>query len=245
MPTGYTYASFGTILAKMLAVNPGTTLTTNNTDLLNASIDYAELRIYRELDLLATQTESDSPALTPGTRTLAMPGGMIIVNDISVITPANTSSATGTVNPMQRTSPSFINYFWPTNSTQAQPQYWSLSTDNNQNVLITLAPTPDQAYQLHYVGVVRPASLYTQTSGTYLSLNLPDLFLAAAMVWATGGIQANFGAQADDPKAAMSWEQQYQTLKAGADVEALRQKSWGMTWTPYSPSPGSDQSRTG
>jgi hypothetical protein len=241
MVAGLTYSAYGTLLAKMLAVNPATTLTADNTDLLNAMIDYAELRILRELDFLGTQTEVDSSDLTPGTRTMAVPGSLIIVNDIQVVTPASTAAAAGTLVPLQRTSLSFLNYFWPSAATQDVPQFWTLS----DNTTIVLGPTPDAAYRLHCVGVVRPQSLYQATSGTYISLNLPDVLVAASMVWGSGGILQNFGAQADDPKMAQSWETQYQTLKAGVDVEALRQKAWSVGWQPYSPSPGAEQSRTG
>ena len=50
------------------------------------------------------------------------------------------------------------------------------------------------------------------------------------MVFASG-YQKNFGSQSDDPKMAMSWEDQYQKLMASANAEELRKKWAGPGWT--------------
>ncbi len=227
-------------MAKILAINPAATLTTDNTNLLNAMIDYAELRIYRELDFLATQTAADTSDLTAGTRTIAIPGNIIIVNSATLITPASTAAAAGSRNPMQRVSMEFMNYFWPSTATQGVPIFYA----TQDNVTLTLAPTPDAAYRVNCVGVYRPDPLYTDTSGTFITDNLPDLFVAASCVWGFGAIKQNFGASADDPQSAQSWENQYQMLKQGVNMETLRQKAWMAGWQPFSPSPEAAQSRT-
>ncbi len=235
-----TYTEYGTLMAKLLAVNPSTTLTTTNPELLKAMIDYAELRIYRELDFLYTQKDADTSDLTVGTRSIAIPGSIIIVNSASLITPASTVADSGTRNPMQRVSVEFMNFVWATVATTGVPLYYALK----DNSTIILAPTPDDTYKVNCVGVYRPDPLYTDTNGTFISDNLPDLFVAASCVWGFGGINQNFGAMSDDPKSAMSWEATYQGLKQGVDMETLRQKAWMMSWQPFSPSPAAQQSRT-
>lgn len=237
----YTYTTYGTTMAKLLAINPSSTLTTDNVELLNAMIDYAELRIYRELDFLKTQKEADTGNMTPGNREIAIPGSILIVNSLYCITPANTAAAAGARNPMQRTSMEFLNFFWPTTATQGQPSMWALKDDQT----IVVAPTPDAAYRLNGVGVFRPNPLYTDVGGTFLTTYVPDLFIAASMIFGMGGINANYGAQADDPQSAQSWENQYQLLKSGVSLETLRQKAWGASWQPFSPAPEAATSRTG
>lgn len=227
-------------MAKLLAINPSTTLTTTNVDLLNAMIDYSELRIYRELDFLYAQEEQDTANMTPGTRTIAVPTGIIIVNSASLISPANTAAAAGTRNPMQRVSMEFLNFMWPSTITQGVPQFFALK----DNVTIVTAPTPDAAYKINCMGVFRPDPLYTDTTGTFITDNLPDLFVAASCVFGFGGINQNFGAMSDDPQSAQSWENQYQLLKSGVQMETLRQKAWATQWQAFSPAPEAPQSRT-
>jgi hypothetical protein len=45
------------------------------------------------------------------------------------------------------------------------------------------------------------------------------------------GYKQNFGAQSDDPRSAVSWEQQYEKLMASASGEELRKKFSGMGWS--------------
>ncbi len=235
-----TYAEYGDLMAKLLAINPSTTLTVDNVNLLNAMIDYGELRIYRELDFLYAQTEADTADLTAGVRTIAVPGSLIIVNSAWLVTPASTPAALGTRNPMQRGSAELQNFFWPSTSLLGTPTQWAM-LDNDT---IIVAPSPDQGFRVNCVGVFRPDPLYVDTNGTFITDNLPDLFVQASLVFGHGSILQNFGAKSDDPQATQSAENQYQTLKAGVSLETLRQKAWMQSWQPFSPSPEAAQSRT-
>jgi hypothetical protein len=227
-------------MAQLLAINPSSTLTTTNIPLLNAMIDYAELRIYRELDFLNTQKDSDTSDLTIGTRTITIPGNIFIVNSAYIVTPASTASNAGTRIPLSRVSLEFLNFIWNTTATKGVPTYFALENDTT----IVVAPTPDDTYRINCVGVYRPFPLYTSTGGTFITDNLSDLFVAASCVWGFGGINQNFGSAADDPQSAQSWENQYQQIKNGVQIEALRQKAWMNSWQPFSPSPTASQSRT-
>lgn len=235
-----TYASYVTTMAGILSIQPETVLTTDNPELLEAMIAYAELRIYRELDLLHTVTEAQTSDLTPGTRSVAVPGNIFIVNSASLITPASTAAAAGTRVPLQRVSVEFMNFAWPTAATTGVPSFYALQDEDD----IILAPTPAAAYRLAVVGIFRPAPLSSGNTSTFLTDNMPDLFVAASAIWGFGAINADFGAQSENPQSAQSWEAQYQALKAGVDGETLRQKAWGTQWQPWSPSPAARESRT-
>lgn len=231
------YTTYGTSLASILSIVPSTTLT--DSELFTRTIEYAELRIYRELDFLYTVTEGTRD-LVAGTRTAVIPSTIIIANAAWVITPAATLPAAGTRNPLQRVSMEFLNFVWPNTATTGVPSYFAMQ----DNTTMVFAPTPDAAYKAAVLGIYRPAPLSATNTTTFLTDNLPDLFLAASCVFAVGAISGNYGASADDPKSAMSWEAQYQALKAGVDMENLRAKAWATEWLPFSPSPMAKESRT-
>jgi hypothetical protein len=99
-----------------------------------------------------------------------------------------------------------------------------------------LGPSPDSAYSVEVYGTFRPTPLSQQNPNTFLTTYLYDLFMAASMVFISGWMR-NFGSQASDPQMGMSWETQYGTLKASANLEELRKKSWSDSWTSMSPTP--------
>src|SRR5215472_9926206 len=86
---------------------------TNFNNILPRAIEQAEQRIYRELDLITTTT-AQTATLSSGVRNVAIPGGIIIVYDLNIITPAATAPDAGTRNPVQRVSLSFLNAAAPT-----------------------------------------------------------------------------------------------------------------------------------
>jgi hypothetical protein len=89
---------------------------------------------------------------------------------------------------------------------------------------------------------VRPSPLSFTNQTTFLSTYMPDLFLAASMVWGFG-YQRDFGGQADDPATAQSWEHQYESLRIGIDVEEMRKKSASVSWSSYHPTPTANTQR--
>lgn len=213
-----------------LLVIPQDNIDQNFENMIPRGIEYAELRIYRELDFLTTNTAATT-ALVSGNRNVAMPGSIIILDDVNVVTPSSqTSPDAGTRNPLERVSLDFLNAVWSNGATTGLPKVYALLTDTT----IKLGPVPDAAYTIECIGNIRPTPLSPTNLTTWLATNLPDLFLAAQMVW-WSGYQRNFGAQADDPQAAQSWEKTYQDLKMGAAVEEWRRKSQAPNWSPYSP----------
>ena len=93
-----------------------------------------------------------------------------------------------------------------------------------------------------FIGTQRPDPLSTDNPNTFISDNLPNIFVAASMIFGAGYLQ-NFGQASDNPQLAQSWEGQYQNLKAGVSIEELRRKAQSVQWTPYMPTPVANVSR--
>lgn len=212
------------------------------TDLPNI-IDDAELRIYRDLDLLDTSVRDYSAAMTAGNRNFSLPstnGTFVVTDEINVITPAGTSNPdNGTRNSLTPTSEEMLNALWPGVAGSTVPAYFAMV---NQGLII-VGPWPASAYQVEVVGTIRPAPLSATNVTTILSWYWPDLLLAASMV-RVAGYQKNYGQGVDDPKQAITWNSHYETLKASADVEEMRKKFTGPGWSSREPAPLATPPRT-
>lgn len=235
----YTYATYSAALAELMV----TTETSADFVAIRPSIiDYAEQRIYRELDLLSTVVRDSSSALTSGVRSFNLPtsiGTFVTVAGVSLILPSGTAAATGTRVPLTPVSRETLDFLWPASTmVTAQPQMFAMVTQAQ----IIIGPTPDESYIVEVTGTQRPAALSVTNTTTFLSQYLPDLFIAASMVFASGYMR-NFGSQGDDPKMSVSWEQQYQTLKMSAMVEELRKKFMSTSWSSQSPAPTANPAR--
>jgi hypothetical protein len=222
-------------------------------------IEYAELRIYRQFDFLATRNVDISQRTTAAIRSVPIPSAMLIVDGVSLILPANTASpSSGQRVPLLRTSRGFLDLIWPIEAQTQTPAAWqtyyaiygeqeSSPADPSEPTpipsSILIAPTPDDVYTAEFTGVVRPAPLSPDNSATVLTALVPDLFLCATLIWGFGW-QRDFGAQSSDPAAAMSWEAQYKVLAEGIDSEELRKKSASVGWSSQIPTPLANMSRT-
>lgn len=231
-----TYAQYVTLMKTMLVIDSETN--TNFVAVLPSMIAYAENRIYGELDLISTIGEGQV-AVVPGTRSVTPAASVFIVQSAYIVTPAGAAADAGKRNPLQRVSLEFLNFVWPSAASTGLPTYYAMKT----NTSALLAPTPDAAYIFGALGPIRPAALAVGNPTTFLTLNLDTLFVAASMVFGAGW-QRDFGSQADDPKLAISWEAQYQTLKAIAMSDELRRKAQSFSWQPFSPAPQAKESRT-
>ena len=239
--SGYTYSNFCSAVGDLLIV-PITSPTTaspssdpNFNTILPRAIEYAEQRMYRELDLMQTFTSAQVPT-TANVRSINVPASMIVLNSLYVITPAGASKDdVGAVrNVVLRTSIDGLNFIWPSGQSTAGtgviPKYFATQTD----VAIAMAPAPDGVYNVEFYGTFRPTPLSASNTTTTLTTYLPDVFLACSMIFFSG-YQRDYGAMSDDPKMAQSWETQYQTLKASATEEIARAKSQSSLWAPFSP----------
>lgn len=230
----FDYTTYVATLANLTAYDP---TDPDFVQILPTIIAYAENRIYREADFLATVIRDNSATLTANSRNFTLPssvGTFDVVRQINVITPqGETVNSGGTRHPLTGVSTEVLDMLWPSEtapSTPSIPEYFSMLTDE----AVMVGAAPDAAYGVEVVGTVVPTPLSASNPTTYLTLYLWDLFIAASMVFASGWMK-NFGSQADDPKAAMSWESQYQTLFKSADLVDSRQRFAASSWTSAQP----------
>lgn len=223
----YTYAEFKTNLANMLVV-PETD--PNYLIALPSIIDDAEQRIYRELDLLATIVRNSGGTLSANSRNFTFPQHFVVSESINVYTPVGTTTNRRQLVPVSR---EFLDAVWPDDlapTSPSIPQYYAMITDQT----IIVGPPPDAAYTVEVVGTVRPEPLSATNTTTYLTLYLPDLFFAEALIFGYGYMK-DYGAAADDPRSALSWSTHYQDLWQSANVEETRKKYASQAWTPKQP----------
>ena len=232
----YNYTQFVASLANRMALQ-NVSSGPFQTELPNI-IDAAEQRCYREVDLLDTRITDSTGTLTPGSRNFTLPqsvGRFVVTEQVNIL-------VSGSRQPLVNVSIDTLDVLWPSDTnltTPSVPILFALFTSQ----IIRVGPSPDQGYPVEVVGTARPAPFSATNTTTLLSLYLPDLFFAAAMVIAAG-YQKNFGAQADDPKMAMSWEQQYQIARTSAVTEEFRKKYAGSDWSPKAASTEAQLPRT-
>ena len=200
---------------------------------LPGMIDYAEQRIYRELDLLSTVVRDNTGVLVSGNRNFTLPttsnGPFVTVQGINVITPVSTMADNGTRNALQAVSRDYLDLVWNSVTGSALPQYFAMIDQND----ILLGPWPDSTYGVEVIGTIRPNPLSSTNTTTFLTNYLPDLFVMASMVYGSAYMK-NFGAQADQPQMSSSYEMQTQTLMASAMKEELRKKFSSYSFTSLS-----------
>ena len=214
-----TYADFLARLTTALEVDP---TETNFVTYLPEIIQDAEAMCYRDLEPLAMQRQQTS-TLVSGQSGLQGPTDWLIGQDMWI------TVGTTKVRLAQRDS-SFLQDYWPDASQTGQPKYW---TEINFQQ-ISVAPTPNAAYPVLFYYIAQQAALSASNATTYLTLWMPDLFFAAALIAGTG-YQKNWGAQASDPKMALSWKSTYDTALASARNNEGRRNAEG--FFPASPSP--------
>lgn len=238
------YSDYVTALQTLLVIQDASGLA-NLTAILPRMIEYAELRMYRDpdLDFLATRTSDISAQTASGNRDVAIPSQFIVIEQVNIILPSGVQPpAFGAKRvPLLRTSQSFLDQIWPVDSDVATPAPFEnyFSVYNEQETAptpsrIRIAPTPDNSYYVEFRGTFRPAALSPTNTTTFLTQYMPDLFLAASMVFGAG-YQRDFGAQSEDPQMSLSWERLYTGSKDGAAVEEARKKSTSYNWGANSP----------
>lgn len=213
--------------------------------ILPSCFDYADGRIYRELDMLVADVRDSSSSTTASVRNFNLPtsvGTFLIIDGINIITPAATAPEGGTRNPLQPVSRDFLDMAWPSSTGATVPKYFAYITQNTYlsggaaQSQVIFGPWPDAVYRVEVIGKIQPAVLSASNTNTYLTDNLPDLYIAACMVFMTGYMK-NFGSQSDMPQQAQSWENQYQMLKSSAATYEARKRFAGASWSSKQPEP--------
>lgn len=224
-----TYSTYVSTIANLMVTS---TSQAEFVQILPSIIDYAEQRAYRELDLLSTVVRDRTGVLTVNDRNFTLPsaqGRFVVVDGVNIL---SNGVRTAQLEPV---SLEFLDAAWPSETStaaSATPQYFAMVTDQ----IMSMAPAPGTAWGVEVIGHIRPTPLSASNTTTYLTTYLPDIFVAASMIFASG-YQKNFGSQSEDPKMAASWEAQYQMLKASADMEEHRKRWASVSWTSKQPSP--------
>lgn len=194
-------------------------------------IDYAENRMRRDIDILAAIVTDSSGNLTPNNRLFPLPGnGAFLV--VSQITPIINGVRQPTMTPVSR---EFIDSAWPADQAPSSPSVPYLFCRRDA-ASILVAPPPDANYPIEVVGTQPLTQLSPANPQNWFSLWVPDVYLAAAMIFMSG-FNRDFSAQADDPKISQSWENQYGILLKGALTEELRKKFESSGNSSRAPSP--------
>jgi hypothetical protein len=243
---GLTYATYKTQIAEMAVVAEDDV---NFLSILPSMIDYATLRINRDLDLLDTSVALHGAGykVTAGNRNLSfsqnfVDGSYFVVSEqINLITPVGqTDPDVGTRVPLLPATKEFLDAVFGSSlpANRGQPKYFVPFNDT----LFLVGPVPDAEYYVEVVGTIRPAPLSAAVTSTFISQYLPDLLIMASMIYISA-YQRNFGRQSDDPQMAQSYENQYQALLKSATVEEARKKFEGAAWSSQAPATVSSPTR--
>lgn len=196
------------------------------------AIEYAEQRIYRELDLLATRVADDSAETIADTRIFTLPtsmGTFIVLEQVKI-------EVGGIFQPpLLPVSKDALEAMWPFNTAPTVPSIPRVWCPVDGKYIL-LGPAPDAQYPVECFGTIRPTPLSAENPVTDLTTYLPDVFLAATMIsWSA--FQRDYGQGADDPKLALSWEQVYGDALKSAGVEEFRKKLMSQGWSTRQPNP--------
>ena len=246
--TGFSYWQQQITILAQAAAAPAYDLSTN-VDFQNSLpqfSQYAEARMYKEMIFLATRTTEESAQFVAGNAYFAvalLPNPIIVVEGFAAITPVGRSSETGTRWEFDPVSLDYLDLVFPTSSTTSAPddastaqRCWAMY----DNATIKYGPTMDAAYTGSVTGIFAPTPLSSSFTDTYLTLNWMPQFIACSMISVTGWMR-NYGAQSDDPKMAVSWEDQYQKLSQSMLLEEQRRRGSATGWSPMGPTVGQPQ----
>jgi len=241
MATALTYDDYVNQIATM-AIIPSDD--PNYLTIIPQMISYAEDRIQRDLDFLASQTTMVySGAVQLGASDVGVPLSDFISIQTVQISPIVVDPQINT--PYYSLLPvgkEFIQNVYGYNQVdnRGTPQYFAMngaySGTNPTYWQILFGPTADNNYDLTVTGTLRFAPISSDNTTTFISTYLPELFIMASMIYISA-YQRNFGRESDDPQMAQSYENQYQLLLKGATIEEFRKKFQSSAWAPYSPSP--------
>tara|TARA_R110000868_G_scaffold102492_9_gene282211 strand:+ start:1703 stop:2476 length:774 start_codon:yes stop_codon:yes gene_type:complete len=251
--TPLTYNGYVTQIANMAVVDTTTVSSVvQGTDpafniTIPQMLNYAELRIQRDLDLLPSQT-SRTYSLTIGNNQL-----QISSNDFVTIQTIEINS-NGVVIPLLPSTKEFLQNVYGSSTSTSIPAYFAmyggdLSTGGNTYNNLLVGPYPDANYGITITGTVRLPTLYQSattalapTGTTFISTYFPDLLIQASMIY-IAQYQRNFGQASNDPSMGPTYELQYQNLLRSAAIEEGRKKFSAAAWSSMSPAVAATPSR--
>ena len=222
------YNTFVSTIANITALDP---TSPEFVQIIPQAIQYAEDRIYREIDALDTVYVNSSTTLTVGSRNFTLPsaayGNYLTIQGLNILYGTGPQRQV-----LQPVALSFLNNVWGSPTGATLPQYFSLVTQDT----VVVGPWPDQGYLVEVIGTYQPEPMSLSNQTTFITTFLPDLLIAAGMIFMSGYMR-DYGAQADNPAQAQSWENQYGVLFKSANLLELRKKFAGIGWTSLSSLP--------
>ena len=256
--TPLTYDSWLTTVATLAVIDlqgsPGSlsTVSPEFNALIPQCLNYAELRIQRDLDLFALQENNETYTLTTGNDVISISNNdFVTIQTIAAIPPSSTKRIH-----LLPTTKEALRWIYDDTSYTGPPKYFAPlggdpTTAGNTSMNFLIGPRPDANYTLSIYGTLRMPSLAAHAGGTdeatattFISTWLPDLLVMASMVFMTG-YQRNWSATSDDPQMAVNYEKQYQTLLKGAFVEEARKRFQARDWTSRAPAPVAEPAGAG
>jgi hypothetical protein len=231
------YAKYVSEIAAITAISSTVLESGDNnfSGIMPGIIDYAEGRLYRDLDLPATTVTSTATVCSSGVRSISLStaaGTLLVLEAVNLLTSAGAPSSAATRVPLMPASKAVIDTVYPSAATAqtGQPEFFARITDTQ----LILGPTPDAPYGTEITATIRPNPLSASNSSTWLTQNVPELMVAAGMIFASGYMR-NYGSQSDDPRMSVSWESQYQALLGSQKIDTLRMKFMSDAWTSQQP----------
>jgi len=222
--TGLTYGTYVTQIATLAVVPVDDP---NYVSIIPSMIDYAELRMQRDIDFLNTSATLPFTNNAGSYELLLTPEyPFVVIENIGYLDPD-----TGYTKQLTPTTKEFIYAVYPNGSSLGVPKYFAPFNDN----LMIIAPAPPNVTNNFVVtGTQRFPTLSALNTTTFISQYLPDVFIMASMIYISA-YQRNFGKLNDDPQMAITYESQYQALLKGAVIEEARKKFEASAWTSQSP----------
>ena len=141
----------------------------------NDIIRDAELRIMRDVDVDANKRYATAQVIS-GTRFIDTPEDTLLIRSAQIVDSDGVGQADNREFLQWRDS-SFMSEFNPTNA-QGVPKYYSWWDDNT----IVLAPTPNATYTIQLNYILKPETLSSTNTQTYISQQFPNGLLYACLV---------------------------------------------------------------
>ena len=215
----------------------------NVQEIVPQMLNYAELRIQRDLDFLSSQSSNTYTAAAGNPILSISVNDFFTVQTVEIVqTSGNTVVNSQALTPVSK---EFIQNCYGGLGSAGMPEYfaaygdnWEDGQDTYYNILF--GPPPNYAYTVRVTGTSRSPSLYTYASSgladtkyTYISTYYPDMLIMASMVYISA-YQRNFSATSDSADMGMTYEKQYQALRLGAIPDENKRKFQASGWSPYS-----------
>jgi len=172
-----TYNSFVSEIAALTVISSTVLVNGDNNfaGIMPGIIDYAEGRLYRELDLPVVSVIDTSVICSSGVRLINLSttqGELLVITTLNLLSSAGATSSFATRIPLMPTSQAVVDAIYPSaaSSNCGQPTYFT----RLGNTEIILGPAPDQPYGTEVIATIRPSPLSASNSSTWLTQNIPN-----------------------------------------------------------------------